>query len=134
MGKPSTRNGVLLRYEKIVPVEGTRGIETSEYPEEWKATATPLVAASEEGRGQTDLVSSLMALPVRGCGMCRQSIRSGMELPNCYVVEAAWKAAPQRVKAPYTKRTQSPAPIPSNAGTEQTGVNLRGPPRKPKYL
>ena len=53
MGKPSTRNGVLLRPEHIGPVEGTRGIETSQYPEERKATATPLVAASEEGEGQT---------------------------------------------------------------------------------
>ena len=56
MGKPSTRYGVLLLPEHIGPVEGTRGIETSQYPEERKATATPLVAASEEGRGQTELV------------------------------------------------------------------------------
>ena len=53
MGKPGTRHGVSLRSEHIGPVEGTRGIETSQYPEERKATATPLVAASEEGRGQT---------------------------------------------------------------------------------
>ena len=65
MGKPGTRHGVSLRSEHIGPVEGTRGIETSQYPEERKATATPLVAASEKGRGQTVPVSSLMALPVR---------------------------------------------------------------------
>jgi hypothetical protein len=41
MGKPSTRNGVLLQPEHIGLVEGTGGIETSEYPEEEKATATP---------------------------------------------------------------------------------------------
>ena len=57
MGKPVTRHGVSLRSEHIGPVEGTGGIETSQYPEERKATATPLVAASEEGRGQTGLVS-----------------------------------------------------------------------------
>ena len=56
MGKPGTRHGVSPRSEHIGPVEGTRGIETSQYPEERKATATPLVAASEEGRGQTELV------------------------------------------------------------------------------
>ena len=50
MGKPGTRHGVSLRSEYIGPVEGTGGIETSQYPEERKATATPLVAASEEGR------------------------------------------------------------------------------------
>jgi hypothetical protein len=44
---------VLPRSEHIGPEEGTGGIETSQYPEERKATATPLVAASEEGRGQT---------------------------------------------------------------------------------
>ena len=53
MGKPGTRHGVSLRSEHIGPVEGTGGIETSQYPEERKATATPSVAASEEGRGQT---------------------------------------------------------------------------------
>ena len=57
MRKPGTRHGVSPRSEHIGPVEGTRGIETSQYPEERKATATPLVAASEEGRGQTELVS-----------------------------------------------------------------------------
>ncbi len=56
MGKPGTRHGVSLQPEHIGLVEGTRGIETSEYPEERKAIATPLVAASEEGRGQTELV------------------------------------------------------------------------------
>jgi hypothetical protein len=51
MWKHSTRYGVLLRCEYIAPVEGTGGIETSQYPEERKANATPLVAASEKGTG-----------------------------------------------------------------------------------
>ncbi len=49
MGKPNTRSGVLLQPERIGLAEGTRGIETSQYPEERKANATPLVAASEKG-------------------------------------------------------------------------------------
>jgi hypothetical protein len=49
MGKPSTRHGVLLIPERIGYGEGTGGIETSQYPEEKKAKATPLVAASEKG-------------------------------------------------------------------------------------
>ena len=57
MGKPGTRHGVSLPPEHIGRVEGTRGIETSQYPEERKATATPLVAASEKGRGETVPVS-----------------------------------------------------------------------------
>jgi hypothetical protein len=68
MGKPGTRHGVSLQSERIGLREGTGGIETSQYPEEEKATATPLVAASETGIAQTELVSSLVALPVRGCG------------------------------------------------------------------
>ena len=55
------------------------------------------------------------------------------ELQNCRVVESFWKVRPQWVIVPYTKRAQSLRSIPSNAGTEQAGVNLRGPPRKPKY-
>ena len=38
---------------KIVHEEGTRGSETSKYPEEKKENSIPLVVASEEGRGQT---------------------------------------------------------------------------------
>ena len=80
MGKPGIRHGVSLRSEHIGPVEGTRGIETSQYPEERKATATPLVAASEEGKGQTEPVPSLVALPDRGCGTSRaeHQIRHGV--------------------------------------------------------
>ncbi len=56
MGKPGTRHGVSPRSEHIGPEEGTGGIETSQYPEERKAIATPLVAASEKGIAQTELV------------------------------------------------------------------------------
>ena len=34
--------------------EGTRGTETSKYPEEEKSNEMPTVAASEEGRAQTE--------------------------------------------------------------------------------
>jgi hypothetical protein len=49
MGKPGTGHAVSLRSEHIGPVEVTRGTETSQYPEEEKATAIPSVAASERG-------------------------------------------------------------------------------------
>ena len=39
--------------ESIVPEEGTRGSETSKYPEEKKENSITLVVASEEVRGQT---------------------------------------------------------------------------------
>ena len=53
MWKHGIRHGMSLWSEYIAPGEGTRGIETSQYPEERKANATPLVVASEKGIGQT---------------------------------------------------------------------------------
>jgi hypothetical protein len=41
MGKPGTRHGVSPAAEHIGSVEGTGGIETSQYPEEKKTTVTP---------------------------------------------------------------------------------------------
>jgi hypothetical protein len=49
MGKPSTRNGVLLYAESIGVQRYTRGTETSKYPEEKKTTVIPVVVASEMG-------------------------------------------------------------------------------------
>jgi hypothetical protein len=49
MGKPSTSHVVLPTSEHIGCVEGTWGSETSQYPQEEKATAIPLVVASESG-------------------------------------------------------------------------------------
>jgi hypothetical protein len=51
MGKPSRGNALLLPPEYIGRVEGTWGSETSQYPQEEKAIAIPLVVASESGRG-----------------------------------------------------------------------------------
>ena len=39
--------------------EGTRGSETSKYPEEKKENSIPLVVASEEERGQTEGLRTL---------------------------------------------------------------------------
>ena len=53
MGKPDCGNAQSPTNESIVCEEGTRGSETSKYPEEKKENSIPLVVASEEGRGQT---------------------------------------------------------------------------------
>ena len=47
MGKPTIRYGIVSERK------GTRGTETSKYPEEEKSNEMPTVAASEAGRGQT---------------------------------------------------------------------------------
>ena len=78
-------------------------------------------------------VSSLVALLTRGRGTSRVDTRPHKELPNSRVGEHIWKDGPKRVTVPYLKHELSPAVIPSSAGTEQTGVNLWGPPHKSKY-
>ena len=47
------------RLNQIGRVEGTRGSETSKYPEEKKENSISLVVASEEGRGQTQCLRTL---------------------------------------------------------------------------
>ena len=53
MGEPGQGNAWSPMNESIVREEGTRGSETSKYPEEKKENSISLVVASEEGRGQT---------------------------------------------------------------------------------
>jgi hypothetical protein len=114
---------VLLRSEHIGPVEGTGGTETSKYPEEKKAIATPLVVASEKGSAQTDLVESPVALPGRGRGTDTHHTGDGTELQNCYLAEVHWNDTPQKVRVLYAKGTQSRVVFPSSAGSEKAGVN-----------
>ena len=54
--------GVMSGYRMLNQIgieEGTRGSETSKYPEEKKENSIPLVVASEEGRGQTEGLRTL---------------------------------------------------------------------------
>ena len=53
MGKPGSRHGLSPTAEHIGSVEGTRGSETSQYPQEKKSIEIPVVAASEPGTAQT---------------------------------------------------------------------------------
>ena len=53
MGEPGWGNAQSPQDEYIVLLEGTRGSETSKYPEEKKENSISLVVASEEERGQT---------------------------------------------------------------------------------
>jgi hypothetical protein len=53
MGKPGGGNAPSPTTESIGREEGTRGSETSKYPEEKKETSITLVVANEEVKGQT---------------------------------------------------------------------------------
>ena len=50
MGKPGAGHSASSLAEYIGQLKATGGIETSQYPEEKKANAIPLVVASEKGR------------------------------------------------------------------------------------
>ena len=71
---------------------GTRGTETSKYPEEEKETSIPEVAASEMGRGQTGVRA------FRGSDRGIDSLR---------LAEWFWESQPERVKAPYAKTART---------------------------
>ena len=59
MGEPVRGKARTPADESIVCQEGTRGTETSKYPEEKKETSISVVAASEEERGQTRRLRTL---------------------------------------------------------------------------
>ena len=71
-------------HESIVHERGTRGTETSKYPEEKKTTVIPQVAASERGGAQTG--------PRTGV----EGLRDGKKEHR----RSALKGAPKRVQAP----------------------------------
>ena len=70
MGKPTDR------YGSVSERKGTRGTETSKYPEEEKSNEMPTVAASEEGRGQT---VELRLCGVEDCDMEKPSYPNYLE-------------------------------------------------------
>ena len=54
MGKPNVGNAALFIHESNSVWKGTRGTETSKYPEEKKEKSISKVVASEMDRAQTD--------------------------------------------------------------------------------
>ena len=97
---------------------GTRGTETSKYPEEEKENLSiSKVAASEMERGQT------------GVRACRGSDRV---IDSEILMERFWESLPQRVKAPYMKTIGS-GRIQSTARHEKPCGKSEGPPSKAKY-
>ena len=66
------------RMNQIVRQEGTRGSETSKYPEEKKENSISLVVASEEERGQTE---GLRTLGVEERRYMTIGERKGLERP-----------------------------------------------------
>ena len=59
MGQPSGLNGPELPDEHIVWVEGTRGTETSKYPEEEKKTFDSLSSGERNGKSPNQSLRGL---------------------------------------------------------------------------
>ena len=78
MGEPGWGNAQSPMNESIVHEEGTRGSETSKYPEEKKENSISLVVASEEERGQTE---GLRTLGVEERRYMTIGERKGLERP-----------------------------------------------------
>ncbi len=83
MGQPTMSNVIVSMSESIAHEKGTRGTETSKYPEEEKETSIFLVAASERERVQTSFYW--------GCGSCKGYMMYS---------QTARTGRPERVKAP----------------------------------
>ena len=89
MGKPGGSNVPSSVNESIVHEKGTRGTETSKYPEEKKETSISSVAASESEGAQT------IRLRLGGV-VGQQNVRGNLG-------EEFWKGLPERVRGPYPK-------------------------------
>ena len=86
MGKPGGSNVPSSVNESIVHEKGTRGTETSKYPEEEKENLSiSKVAASEMERGQT---------------VVRAQRGSDRIIDSVILAERFWESLPERVKAP----------------------------------
>ena len=97
MGEPGGGNAPSPANESIVCEEGTRGTETSQYPEEKKVKTIPSVAASERGGAQTGRL--------RFSGVADRQEREA--IPG----EERWKAPPEKVRGLYPKgEGAEPAP------------------------
>ena len=84
MGQPTESNCSVPLSEHIGQEEGTRGTETSKYPQEKKERSIPSVAASERGRAQTNYLRMVGVV-----GSPTKSLQS--------LAEATWKGPPQKV-------------------------------------
>ena len=77
MGEPGRGNARSPTNESIVREEGTRGSETSKYPEEKKENSISLVVASEEVEGKRHLTIADLKLLERSSEEGDRPVREG---------------------------------------------------------
>jgi hypothetical protein len=93
MGKPGTGNAVSPLPEHIGQEEGTRGNDTSEYPEESKEILDSLSSGERKGNSPNRMRESLRALRRRGCRTgCGHAAAWPKELQTARVAERTGKS------------------------------------------
>ena len=78
-------------------------------------------------------MASLTALPVRGCGKQYRGRQTSDGVTKVMHSRSVLERRAVEGKSPVREMHHPPTVLPSSSGTVQTGVNLRGPPRKAKY-
>jgi hypothetical protein len=121
MGEPTRGNARVSAAEFIGGWRQTEGTETSQYLEEEKATAIPLVAASERGTAQTRSVSSPQALPIGGCGIGSDELRTRRGVTNSTVSRRSLESSARAGDSPVGENgSDSLDPTPEYHGTRET--------------
>jgi hypothetical protein len=98
-GNPS-RDYLPAHGESIAMMQRTRGTETSKYPEEEKATAIPLVVASERGSSLNLPSASVLALLGGSRGILQGERHFSQRVIKERASRTTWKRRPKRVTAP----------------------------------
>ena len=94
MGKPGTGNAVSPPSEHIGREEGTRGNDTSEYPEENKEILDSLSSGERKGSSPNLLRESLRALRNGGCRANLAVPQGGRGVTNRAGSRMVWKVHP----------------------------------------
>ena len=95
MGQPGAGHAASSTGEYIACAKQTRGTEPSKYPLEEKATAIPLVAASERGTAQTACMLKHARVVQAGLwGTFGQERKLAGESKIGAIAETVWKGRP----------------------------------------
>ena len=94
MGKPGTGNAVSPLPEHIGQEEGTRGNDTSEYPEESKEILDSLSSGERKGNSPNRIRESLWALRIGGSRTNMVVPQGGRGVTKRAGSRTVWKVCP----------------------------------------
>jgi hypothetical protein len=100
MGKPNWGHAQLPPSEHIGREEGTRGNDTSEYPEEQKESLDSLSSGERKGNSPNRIRESLWALRIGGSRTNMVVPQGGRGVTKRAGSRTVWKVCPKRVRGP----------------------------------